>query len=296
MAKFDHNLLCGWGGRKLAIEANARLGIKPIAHYGLPKATESRKLWDFAKKVTGDHLPNYRQEIGDCVSFGAKNAVQYLTCVQIAQGGRLEYHHVFPPWIYGTSRHDIGGDRLGNSDGSLGSWAAEAVRTLGILFADDEGVPPYGGRVASQWGSRSGPPREFYAVAKDNPVKTTAKVSNFNEAAAALSNGYPVTIASDVGFAGNNMQGRVSNGKCMESASGSWGHQMVLIGVDMSDRTVFVLNSWGSDLWSNQPDGAPPGGFWINERDANRILGQDDSWAFSQFDGFPAQKLDHLLL
>ena len=290
---FNHQLLCGWSGRRLAVEANARLGLRPLAYFGLPLDAETRKLWDFAIKVTGGHLPNYRQEIGDCVSFGMKNAVQYLTCVQVAQGARIEYHPVFPPFIYGVSRHDIGGDRLGSSDGSLGSWAAEGVRQYGVLFADDAGVPAYSGRVASQWGSRSGPPQEFYPIAKDNPVKSVAKVTTFAEAAAAISNGYPVTVASNQGF---QMEGSIRDGKCWGVPSGSWGHQMCFIAVDVAARALFCLNSWGADLWSNQPDGAPPGGFWVAEKTCNRMLGQDDSWACSQFDGFPAQKLDHLLL
>lgn len=291
---FDHNLLCGWAGPKLAREAIEDLNLAPFRAFGLTAEPKTTKLWDFAKKVTGAHLPNYKQEIGDCVSFGAKNVVEYLSCVQIAQGQRFEFHLVFPPFIYGTSRHDIGGDRI-NGDGSLGSWAAEAVKRFGILFADDAGVPHYGGDVASQWGSRSGPPKGMYELAKDNPIKTTAQVQNFDEAAAAISNGYPVTVASNVGFAGHNMQGVVRNGKLFEDRSGSWGHQMCFIGVDMSDRSLFCLNSWGSNLWTNQPDDSPPGGFWVTERDANTML-SDDAWAFSQFEGFPAQKLDHLLL
>lgn len=295
MPAFNPNSLCGWGGRQKAIEANAILGVQPLAFYGLPRDVETRKLWDFAKRVTGGHLPNYRQEIGDCVSFGMKNALQYLTCVQIVQGARQEYHHVFPPYIYGVSRHDIGRDRLGNSDGSLGVWAAEGVRKYGALFSDDKDVPPYSGSVAKKWGSPSGPPDWTYQLAKDNLVKSTAKVRTFDEVAQAVSNGYPVTIASDVGFSGSDMRGREKNGKCWEEPAGSWAHQMVIIAVDMSDRSAFILNSWGSDLWSNQPDDAPPGGFWTSERAINRIVGQDDSWAISQFDGFPAQKLDHLL-
>lgn len=290
---FDHQHLCGWGGRKLAVEANRRLGLRPLSAYGLPREAETRRLWDFAVRVTGEHLPNYRQEIGDCVSFGMKNAVQYLSCVEIAQGARFEYHAVFPPFIYGVSRHDIGRDRLGSSDGSLGSWAAEGVRKYGVLFADDENVPPYSGRVASQWGSRSGPPREFYGLAQDNPVKTVALVTSFTEAAVALSNGYPVTVASDQGF---QMEGRIRDGKCWGVPAGSWAHQMCFIAVDMSARALFCLNSWGADLWSEQPDGAPPGGFWVAEQTCARMLAQEDSWACSQFEGFPAQKLDHLLL
>lgn len=291
----DYSKLCGWGGAKAASEANESLGMKPLAFYGLPGTAETRKLWEFSKKVTGGHLPNYRQEIGDCVSHGMKNAVQYLSCVQIAKGERQEYHHVFPPYIYGISRVQIGGGRLGNSDGSLGSWAAEGVRKYGILFNDDPNVPEYSGSVATKWG-RSGPPKEMIEAAKDNPIKTVAQVNSFDEVAQAISNGYPVTIASGVGFARNNMQGVEKNGKCWEEPGGSWMHQMSVIAVDMSDRSGFILNSWGEELWSNQPDGAPPGGFWTSEAAISRIVREGDSWAVSQFEGFPAQKLDHLLL
>jgi len=37
--------------------------------------------------------------------------------------------------------------------------------------------------------------------------------------------------------------------------------------------------------------GEPPGGFWINEADMDIIAKQGDSFAFSQFQGFPAQKM-----
>lgn len=288
----DFKPLFGWAGPEKAKQAVAELGLAPFRAYGLVTAPETRKLWDFTKKVLGKHTPNYRQEIGDCVSFGMKNAIEYLQCVQVAKGERYEFHPVFPPFIYGTSRHDIGGDRLGGSDGSLGSWAAEAVKRFGILFSDDAGVPKYEGRVASQWGSRSGPPKAMYDVAKDNPVKTVAQVNSFEEAAIALSNGYPVTTASMQGFA---MEGREKDGKLWGVPQGSWAHQMCFVGVDMAVRALFCLNSWGDSLWSNHPDDAPPGGFWVDERTANRMC-SDDSWACSQFEGFPAQKLDHLLL
>jgi hypothetical protein len=296
---FESQKLCGWAGREQAARAWGELGhrfgeFRIVGDLG-PTQGVRLLLWDFAKKVTGGHLPNYRQEIGDCVSFGAKNAVQYLTCVQIAQGQRDEYHHAFPPFIYGTSRHDIGGDRLGGSDGSLGVWAAEAVKKFGVLFADDSAVPSYSSQVASQWGSRSGPPREFYDVARDNPVRSCAKVTTYAQVRDALANGYPVTVASNQGFA---MEGRQSDDKCWGVPQGSWAHQMCFIGVDddSSRPGCFCLNSWGKDLWPIHPDGAPPGGFWVDARIVERMVGQDDSFAYSQFEGFPAQKLDHLLL
>lgn len=288
---FDHSLLCGWAGPKQAADAIAALALEPFAAYGLSLQAETRKLWDFTKKVLGKHTPNYRQEIGDCVSFGMKNVVEYMSCVQIVQGARQEFKYVFPPFIYGISRVQIGGGRLGNGDGSLGSWAAEGVRRYGILFNDDPGVPKYAGSVAKQWGFR-GPPNEHIAEAKDNPVKTVAQVKTFAEAAAALSNGYPITVASMQGFA---MEGRERGGKLWGVPQGQWAHQMAFVGVDMADESLFCLNSWGDSLWPRHPDDAPPGGFWVDKATCARML-REDSWACSQFDGFPAQKLDHLLL
>src|SRR5690606_3642825 len=120
----------------------------------------------------GEHLPNYRQEIGDCVSLGAKNAINYLQAVQIARDWQhAEFKPVYPPYIYGTSRVQVGGGRLGNGDGSIGAWAAKAVQEYGVLAADAEGVPPYSRSVAESWGYH-GPPEKFISVAKKTLAKT----------------------------------------------------------------------------------------------------------------------------
>jgi hypothetical protein len=297
MPPFADQNLCGWGGPEAARRALKEIDYKPISYYRAPREPKKVLLWDFAKKVrNGEHIPNFPQQIGDCVSFGMANAIMYLSCMQICQGGSLSYHPIYQPYIYGISRVQIGNGRLGNSDGSLGSWAAEGVKKYGILFADDEGVPNYSGGVAKQWGARPGPPQKFIDLAKDNPVKSTALVRSYDEAADAISNGYPITVASMGGFEGDgNMQGRIRDGKCWGVWGGSWPHQMAFIGVDPQAEALFCINSWGSKVWPEHPDGAPPGGFWVEKKYAQKMLSEGDSWACSQFDGFPSQDLDWML-
>ncbi len=254
-------------------------------------------LWDFARKVYGGkHLPTFRQEIGDCVSMGAANVVNYLQCMQIIREGKNQiYHPAYQPYIYGISRIQIGGGRLGGGDGSVGAWAAEGMKKYGVLRADFPGVAPYSGSVAKKWGARPGPPSSFIAEAKQYLVKTYSQVNSYEDVIEALYNGYPVTVASNRGF---QMAPRVDKGKSWGSPSGSWAHQMCFPGFDDDSRRpgCYLLNSWGASAHGTPADDAPPGGFWIDADVVTAMCRQDDSFAFSQFDGFPGQELDFSLL
>lgn len=256
-------------------------------------------LWTFAQQINGgQHFPTYRQETGDCVSFGAANAILYVQAVQQGlHGFHEEFHPVFQPWIYGVSRtaKDIGNKKLGRSAGSVGRWAAETVKKYGVLAADAEGVPDYSGRLADDWGFK-GVPDQYFPLAKDFTVNAVALVKNYEAARDALANGYPVTVASNVGF---KMQPVLHDGKRFGVQSGSWNHQMVFIGVDDtctcpdgSQGALYILNSWGASAHGTPAGDEPPGGFWVSRKVAERMLGQGDSWAFSAFTGFPAQDLD----
>jgi hypothetical protein len=245
-------------------------------------------LWDFTIKVLGGHTKNYAQQIGDCVSFGMKNAMEYLQCVEIARLGQAEkFRPIFPPYVYGISRVQIGGGRIGG-DGSNGSWAAAGVVKYGLLASDESQVPPYSGSVARSWG-RSGPPDSFITVGKMHLVKSAAKVTSAQQVKEAICNGYPVTAASGVGF--NRMTRR--NGKVWGVRSGSWPHQMCFVGWDDADDGTYCLNSWGEDAHPTPENGDPPGGFWVEKDDVERMVSEGDSFAISQFDGFPRQRPRH---
>jgi hypothetical protein len=49
------------------------------------------------------------------------------------------------------------------------------------------------------------------------------------------------------------------------------------------------LNSGGNPHGAD-PDGGPPGGFWIKKADME-FMCRDEVFIFSNFDGFPAQSL-----
>lgn len=253
-------------------------------------------LWDYTKKINGgQHLPTFRQEVGDCVSQGAANAVNYLSAMEIARlKDREKFRPAFQPYLYGISRVQIGGGRIGG-DGSVGAWAAEGAKKFGVLFADEEGVPAYSGSIARTWGKRPGPPQQFIDKAKQYLVKSTAMVRTYEEVRDAIVNGYPVTVASMQGF---QMRARVDQGKHWGVPSGSWAHQMCFVGVDDEGNRpgCYCLNSWGDGAHGPPADDAPPGGFWVDAEVVTRMVRQGDSFAFSQFDGFPVQRPAHFLI
>lgn len=278
---------CGWAGRGLAQQEARHLPKFKLQGPNVGDPTRPVLLWDFAKIVNGGkHLPHLKQETGDCTSFGAANAIRYLMCYEMVRKGLISKPNTpFPPFLYGYSRVQIGKGQLGRSAGSLGSWVARAASEGGVLSFEDPGVPRYSGGLADQWGIR-GPPDQFLSVAAKSLIKTTALVDNKEDASLALLNGYPITVASSRGF---RMQGTVKNGKLFGVPSGTWMHQMAFLGYDPDDDSFYCQNSWEEDMHGDEPDGAPPGGFWVDGRVADGMLRQGDSFAWSQFDGFPSQ-------
>lgn len=256
---------------------------------GEDNSKKNIRLWDAVLQVRGDHLPNVPQQIGDCVSWGACNAVNYLQAVQIVRGPPAEFHPAFPPFTYGTSRVDVGrkhGSRF-SGDGSVGAYAAEALRDFGVLRADHEKCPPYSGSVARQWGA-SGPPAWAKEIAKSNLVQSVAPVNSAEEARDAIAGAHcPVTIAS--GWWGTN-DIPVVHGRRVARRTTAWAHQQCLIAYDGSgpEPLFYCLNSWGPNAHPAPLQGEPPGGYWIRWADVDRICKEGDSWALSAFDGFPA--------
>ena len=227
--------------------------------------------------------------VSNCTSFGAKNVMEYLQCVQIALAGEAQkFRNMFPPYFYGCSRVFIGGGQIGG-DGGSGTWIQAAIKKYGALATDDPNVPPYSGRVAREWGGHRGPPKEFVSLGQQHLVKTTAQITNADDAANALLNGYPIAICSDRGY--NMMAG--SDG--FHAPKGSWSHCMSLIGFDDSDSSkglyFIILNSWG-DVHGQLKDFStnadlPVGILRVKGEYVDKMLAQEDSFAFSQFDGFP---------
>jgi len=227
-----------------------------------------------------------------CVSFGAKNAIEYLQCCEILmKGDREKFRPVFPPYLYGTGRVFAGGGRLDGEDGSLGSWMADAVITHGVLASDEPNVPQYDGRVAKKWGDTPGPPNEFILIGKEHPVKSAAKINSWEELVTAICNGYPCTVASNQGF---EMEAGADG---FNEASGQWGHQMCITGIDdeYTQPYCIILNSWGDAHGRmkdfNSKEDLPIGVLRAKKNIIQRMISSGEVFAYSNFQGFPTQEI-----
>jgi hypothetical protein len=250
-----------------------------------------------------------RQGIGDCIAWGAAHAVFAAESVDWDLGRLAE-----PPRlpcaesIYGGSRVEARGrDGSGRSpvggwsDGSTGWGAARWLRDWGVVYRDEVGghdLREYSSQRAKQWGAYGnggqGDGGKLDAIAKRHPCKHVVQVRTWDELVAAVTSGYPVTIASSVGF---NSGPRDADGFCR--ASGTWMHQMAVIGVRFAEHGSprdggLVCNSWGNYVGGGKfPPDQPDGTFWASRTDLERILGQGDSYAVGSVDGFGFRDLDN---
>jgi hypothetical protein len=287
----------GWLGEEIARQNWNLIGSDPAFRPFTLKTGDKQRmmLYEVVRKVLNKDTENYAQQVGDCVSFGMKNAIEYLQCCEILiNGEREKFHNIFPPYLYGTGRVQIGGGRI-NGDGSLGSWMAAAVIKYGAIASKDPNVPGYSGNVARKWGAPPGPPTEFLNIGKLHLIKSAAQVTSWDQLVAAICNGYPCTVASDQGF---NMEAS-SDG--FHAARGSWAHQMCIIGIDNEhpDPYAIILNSWGDahgrlkDFKTGEQ--LPIGVLRVRRKTIERMIGQQEVFAVHQYDGQKEQDLDKAL-
>lgn len=253
-------------------------------------------LYQASIRVTGGTLPPHDQDgTGCCVGEGTAGAVNLLQCVEIALGGEAaEYKPVSSAAVYALSREVAG--ILGQGDGSYGSAAAKAIETLGTVDCetaqDDPTKPHPHAEMAKKWG-RTGLPAALKAVAKKHLVKTASMVRSADEVKAALQNGYPVFICSNVGFEGRGGFRRDDDGRCYRG--GDWPHCMYVCGYRADKQWFCIVQSWGKAPPGPRTLGQPESSFWISREDMDLIARQGDSFAVSGYDGFPAQRLDWIV-
>lgn len=297
IANLYNSGLNGWAGPELAkSEWNLLKSSSSFKPFPKTFASASRRmmLFEVTRKVLGQDTKNYAQEIGDCVAFGAKNAVEYLICCErLLKGDFEKFRSVFPPYLYGTGRIYIGGGQLGNGDGSLGSWMADAIVKYGVLASDEPNVPAYTGSVSKAWGGRSGKSYldKFKSIGEAHPVQSAAKINSWDDLVNAICNGYPCTVASEQGF---QME---AGGDGFHDASGNWAHQMCIIGVDdeASEPYAIILNSWGDahgrlkDFKTGEP--LPVGVLRVRKRTIESMIRAGETFAYSNFEGFPDQEV-----
>lgn len=258
-----------------------------------------------------------KQGIGDCVAWGAMHAVYCSESLSWSLG-QLPEPPLMPASesIYGGSRCEARGrDGSGTSavggwsDGSYGGAAAKWLRDWGVVYRKpfpDLGydLTKYSAERAKQWGAYGnggqGDRGRLDTIAKKHPARHVVAVRNWNECVAALTAGFPVTIASSQGFANRTDESGVL------PASGTWMHQMCLVGIRFKANAApgvravdacLVLNSWGTRWISyagKYPADQPDGSFWAEKHVIERILAQNDSYAIGDIKtGFAWRDIHH---
>lgn len=256
--------------------------------------------WEAEEKLFGKRLPAHRQTIGDCVSHGGGRAVQDLWFRMIAENGgsASDALQVATEPGYALSRVEIGRGQLGNGDGSVGAWYAEAMKRYGVIFRkkyDRYDLRKYSGRKAKEWGApRKGCPDILEPIAREYPVRTVSLVQSDDEAMAALYNWYPISVCSQQGFTTQRRAG----GWC--DPRGSWAHCMEVRGICEAkdgrsyDLAVVIQQSWGENPTGNptvklrdREIELPQGCFLVKMEDfERRMLRARDSYAYSDLEGY----------
>lgn len=287
----------------------ANLGIQHIPKRMTRQLQVGREVRLFsAKNIVDSSWRREAQGIGDCVSWGAELA---CTCLlwNMAANGEISFPgRVATESIYGGCRVEVhGGPQMGyDSDGAAGSWAADWVAKWGVLLRQDysaitgnkeHNLNKYSAKKAKDWGyygcGGQSDRDELDEIARKYPVQDVTLVRNFEEAAAAISAGCPVTVASGVGFEGDRDE------RGFIRRNGSWPHQMVYLGVgwtEAGDGYLYQFNSWGDSASGPYPDvddKAVQACSWRTyQEDVDRQLREQDSFAFSSIKGFTQDLYD----
>lgn len=230
---------------------------------------------------------NERQTTGDCVSHGTRNACDVSRAVEI------HVHNQKEAWLARGATEAIYGARGHGGQGMSCARAATFVsQSGGILvrknYPNIADFSKYNGNLGAGWGAR-GLPDPVINIANDHQIKTASLVTTIEEARDALANGYGLAVCSNFGFSNKRDKNGIAN------PSGSWAHCMAWIACDDTgnEPLFLVQNSWGKWNDGGHPEWGPipDGSFLIRSNIAAEMLAQNGSYAFSNFDGFPVQKL-----
>ena len=257
-----------------------------------PCKVDLTDLWSHTDTVSalGYAYPGVRQSSGCCVGAGGGNAIFTLAAIEVIRVRDPE-QILIPFWLlpYGRSRFYAGMTSPG--DGSLGSTFARAAKEDGVVEAKREGLPGFDNQDGLSWGERvevswsDGDAAQTIKLLPDSRkhlIQTVSSLQRVDDVEQSIRNLYPVTIACSLipapkiveeGFA----FGRVARGG---------GHQTTLLGVQSHPKYGLVfkyVNQWGLRWGYN-------GTCWIPASDVTSMIRDgEECYAFSQYQGFPAQ-------
>ncbi len=154
----DFTMLGGWVHSPDEVAKHLATLAKPTFAEAAPRLSgagtgKTVLLYKAFKDVNGQYIPYVAQQIGDCVSHGFGHGVDLLECVQIAIGKKAEtLKQTATEAVYGMARVDIGGGpdprrrshrRLGG-EGRLDHRDRRPRRRRPLLGPARQGMGPLG--------------------------------------------------------------------------------------------------------------------------------------------------------
>jgi hypothetical protein len=251
-------------------------------------------LYEAVRRVWKRDLDIGPQLGSDCVGWSFAGCVDLIACLEVVTDEPEQHSwelRTSTEAVYGMSRVEYGDYRGSRRAGSFGAWAAEAVERGGTISRRllAERFPSEGGdynllRTLS-WGI-NGLPDELEPIAREHRIGQTSLVRSFEEARDAIANGYPVAVGSSQGFTTQ----RDAEGFALPQ--GTWYHSMKFIGSRDDHRPgLLCMNSFGAKAHKGLKGkfDIPEGSFWVDAEICTKMFQHLDSYALSQFDGYPLQ-------
>lgn len=288
---------CGWIEDKRLTGEILDRQIHPLfadASYEIRESGRGKRrlLTDYIIKAYGKY--NYRrQTVGDCTGNASARCCDILACMGVVNDLNAIMPETCVECIYGYARVEIANRRWSGGDGANGSSVAEACKRYGTFVRQKYGdydFSVYSGERSREFGER-GVPDEIEHFSKIHTVKTISLVKTYYEAIDCLYAGFPIVTCSNVGYEGSkDSSGRLVRDKDgILRRGGVWNHALSMLGFsdDRNNPKIFIDNSWGTDIYKGELDGGVESGFWIQASDAELMLSQNDSFAYSDYIGFP---------
>lgn len=264
------------------------------------------ELWEHPGVLAalGFAFPGVYQHVGSCVGAAGGNMCFTVCCVDAIRNNEPE-KIIIPFWLvpYARSRFYAGMKTPG--DGSFGSTFAKAAIEDGFLDARTPGLPALENKdgLSLLPKPRFDPPRVDYECteiaysdgdaqnimallpdSRKHPIKTASLLKITDELEAGIRNYYPATNASSL-IPNPRVE---SDGEAYGRVARSGGHQTTFQGVWLhptKGRLFKYVNQW-STRWGKN------GSCWISDADAQAILRENESYLFSQYEGYLVQTLD----
>jgi hypothetical protein len=256
------------------------------------------------KKANGGKLPPFCwQTTGSCVGAGSYHAQLVAQAGDIILRGDSEQFKL-PFWLYS---YGIGRKGMrGRGSGSYGAVQAKATKEYGLLPMGHGDTPQpslksgwikYSSNTELEWSYSPRFPislKDLEGESKKHQIQDVIKVKSTDDLHKLLRSGYGCTIAGRFGISGKP---RVMGdpGVLLGSWTGSWAHQMSYMASFNHPglgRLFWVQNQWGPRAHGKCPfmaefdDYASQGGFWVDDKTAQKMISKGECYAHSDTEGF----------